>query len=201
MLHAGVYAQGDVGGLLWAVHGLQKTVGELPGAGQGGQVQARLGPDYFEFLALLLNPGRASLGADTEPVYALGGAYRAVAFYGNAKAACVQGLNEGGVYLQQRFATRQYREPILAVACGPLGGDLVGQGLCGGKFAAQGAVGTHKVGVAKTTNGGGTVAFAACPEVATGKAAEHGGAAGLAAFALQGVENFFDAVGHGETPL
>lgn len=89
----------------------------------------------------------------------------------------------------------------MGIACGPLGCDLVGQRIGIGKFAAQSAIGAHKVGIAKTADGGGTVAFAAGPEVATGKAAEHGGAAGLAAFALQGVENFFDAIGHGRTPL
>jgi len=69
------------------------------------------------------------------------------------------------------------------------------------ELAAAFAVGADKVGVAELANGAGAVAFAAGPQVAAGKAAEHGGAAGLGAFALQGVEDFFDAIGHGDAPL
>ena len=126
VLHAGVYAQSDVGGLVWAVHGLQEAVGELAGTGQGGQVQAGLGPHHLELLPLLLDPGRTGFGADAQPVYAFGGAHSAIAFYRDAKAARMQSGDQGGIYLQQGFAAGQYRQAVLVVAYGPLGCDLVG---------------------------------------------------------------------------
>jgi hypothetical protein len=43
-------------------------------------------------------------------------------------------------------------------------------------------------------DGRGAVGLAARPEIAAGEAAEDGGAAGLRAFALQSVEDFFDGV-------
>ena len=74
-----------------------------------------------------------------------------------------------------------------------------GQSLGAVKAAAQRAVGADKVGIAKLADGGGAVLFAARPQVAAGKAAKHGGLAGVGAFALQGVENFLDLVAHGAT--
>ena len=99
VLHAGVYAQGDVGRLVGAVHGLQEAVGELPGAGKGDQVQAGLGPHHFELLPLLLDPGGTGFGADAQPVYAVGSAHGAIAFHRDAKAARMQGGDQGGIYL------------------------------------------------------------------------------------------------------
>ena len=46
---------------------------------------------------------------------------------------------------------------------------------------------------------GRTVLFAPGPEVAAGKAQEHGAAAGLHALALQGEEDFLDGIAHGRT--
>lgn len=99
VLHAGVYAQGDVGRLLRAVHGLQEAVAELSGTGEGRQVQAGLGPHHFELLPLLLDPGRSGLGADAQPVDALGRAHGAIAFHRDAKAARMQGGDQGAIYL------------------------------------------------------------------------------------------------------
>jgi len=76
----------------------------------------------------------------------------------------------------------------------PLGRNALGQGIGRGELATQGAVGAHEVGIAEAADGAGTVGLAATPEVAARKAAEHGGHARLPAFALQGVEDFLDAV-------
>ena len=48
-----------------------------------------------------------------------------------------------------------------------------------------------------TLGRGGAICFAAGPKIAASEAAKHGGAAGLRALALQGLENLFDGVGHG----
>jgi hypothetical protein len=66
-----------------------------------------------------------------------------------------------------------------------------------GKFAPPYTIGTHKLGVAKAANGCGAVFFAATPQVAARKAAKHRCAARLGTLALEGVEKFFDGVGHG----
>jgi hypothetical protein len=64
------------------------------------------------------------------------------------------------------------------------------------EFAAALAVGADEIGVAELAHRRGAVAFAPGPQVAAGKAAKHGRPAGVRALALQGVENFFDAVSH-----
>jgi hypothetical protein len=64
------------------------------------------------------------------------------------------------------------------------------------ELAAALAVGADEIGVAEGAGGAGAVFFAPGPQVAAGKAAEHGRPAGMRAFALQGVENLFDAVSH-----
>jgi len=107
----------------------------------------------------------------------------------------VQGLGQGLIDLQQGLAAGQHHIAV-ALPCGPLGRDQGGQGLGVGKLAAQGAIGAHKVGIAKPAHGRGPVGFAPAPQVAAGKAAEHRGPAGAQALALQGVENFFDGIAH-----
>ena len=79
-----------------------------------------------------------------------------------------------------------------------LGLDGGGQILGRGELAAVLAVGPDEVGVAEGADGLGPVLLAAGPQVAAGKAAEHGGLAGLAAFTLQGEEDFLDGIGHRE---
>src|SRR5471030_3006637 len=65
------------------------------------------------------------------------------------------------------------------------------------RLAAGLAVGADEVGVAELADGAGAVAFAAGPQIAAGKTAEHGGTPGMSALALQGVKDFFDTVSHG----
>ena len=109
----------------------------------------------------------------------------------------MQGGDQGLVHLQQGLSPGQHHHAVLAVAGRPLGQDAFGQGVGRGELAAQRAVGAHEVGIAELADGAGAVLLAAGPEVAACKAAEYGRRAGLAALALQGVEDFFDAVSHG----
>ena len=76
-------------------------------------------------------------------------------------------------------------------------GDGLGQRGRVGEAATAGTVGADKIGVADATRRVGTIGFAAAPQIAAGEAAEHRRPAGVAALALQGVEDFFNGVAHG----
>ena len=65
------------------------------------------------------------------------------------------------------------------------------------ELAAADTIGADEIGVAEAADRVRAIFLAAAPQVAAGKAAEHRRPPGLGALALQGVENFFDAVGHG----
>jgi hypothetical protein len=64
------------------------------------------------------------------------------------------------------------------------------------KFRPIFAIGPDEIGIAETTDGGVTIGIPAGPQIAAGKTAKHGRTARVRAFALQGVENFFDRVRH-----
>src|SRR5437588_2676482 len=74
--------------------------------------------------------------------------------------------------------------------------DRGGQVLGRGETTAAGAVGADEIGVAEVADGVGPVFFAPRPQVAAGEAAEDRRAAGVGAFALQGVEDLLDGVAH-----
>ncbi|MCY1172684.1 hypothetical protein D9M73_128270 [compost metagenome] len=164
------------------------------------QVQRRLRPDHLELLAFALHPGRAGLGADTYPVDACRRGNAAVGFNRNLEAARMQRRNQCGIDLQQGLAARHHDKSMGLVAGWPLRLDPVGQRPCIAELAAQGAVSTDKIGIAKLADGSGPVLLSAGPQVATGKTAEHGRPARIGAFALQGVKNFLDLVAHAALP-
>src|SRR2546427_1093517 len=66
------YAGGRVVGLQDVVHGLQEIAVETGAGLDGLQVEAGLRPDQLELLAAALYPFGARLGADAQPVDALG---------------------------------------------------------------------------------------------------------------------------------
>ena len=101
------------------------------------------------------------------------------------------------IELQQRLAAGADDEALLRRRHAATGCDGVGQGVGGGELAAAVAVGADEVGVAEVADRGRAVLLAAAPQVAAGEAAEHRGAAGVGALALQCVEDFLDRVGHG----
>ena len=166
---------------------------------QSVQGKPGLRPHQLELLALALHPGRTGLGAHANPVNARRRRQAAIGFHGNLETLRVQRVNQVGVHLQQGLAAGQHHKAVGAVTRGPQGGNLRSQGLGAVKAAAQRAVSANKVGIAKLADGSAAVLFAARPQVAAGKAAKHGGLAGVGAFALQGVENFLDLVAHGAT--
>jgi hypothetical protein len=70
-----------------------------------------------------------------------------------------------------------------------------------GKTPAARPVGADEIGVAEAASSAGAIGVAAAPEIAAGKAAEHGRPAAVGAFALQRVEDLFHLIAHrGGTP-
>src|SRR5688500_768681 len=86
----------------------------------------------------------------------------------------------------------------MAARVGPVARDGVGEVVCGWELSSTGSVGADEVGVAEVARRRGAVLLAARPQVAPREAAEDGGTSGMSAFALERVEDFFDAVGHRE---
>ena len=105
-------------------------------------------------------------------------------------------IDQIGIDLQQRLAAGQHDEAS-ARACGrPMGSDGRRQRLGRREPAAAGAVGADEIGIAEAADGARPVFLAAAPQVAARKPAEHRRPPGLAALALQRVEDLLDAVGH-----
>jgi len=87
----------------------------------------------------------------------------------------VQGVDEGGIQLQQGLtagADHQFRVPCPTA---PHRIDMVGQGYRARAFAAAVAIGADEIGVAEITDGGGAVALQSAPQIAAGEAQEDGG--------------------------
>ncbi len=102
--------------------------------------------------------------------------------------------------LEQGLAAREHHEAVFRLRP-PCGSEGAGKGVRIGKARAAFPVGADEVGVAEAALGAGAVLFAAGPQVAAGKAAEHGGPPRLGTLALQGLEHLFDSIGHGPKPL
>src|SRR5216684_1871449 len=139
--------------------------------------------------------GGVGFRADADPVHALGRLDRTVGLDADFEAARMQRIDEGLVHLQQWFAAGQDHVTVGADA-GPLRGDGIRKfaGRC--IAAAQRAVGSDKIGVAKPACRRGAVLLAAAPEVAAGEPAKHRGPAGMRAFALQGQKDFLYRITH-----
>ena len=109
----------------------------------------------------------------------------------------VQGLQQRSIELEERLSAGADHEPLAGLDCRatrprppPASASAVAEA------AAARAVGAHEIGVAELADGLGPVALAAGPQVAAREAAEHRGPAGVGAFALEGVEDLLDRVGH-----
>src|SRR5471032_2974548 len=179
-----------------AVHRLDEEIVEVQ-ALIGSQVLIGLRDHDLDFVALLDHQIGAHLRADADPVDAGRHRQRAVGFDGDLETDGVHRGDQFKIQLQQRFAAREDDVFAGRVSAWPQRVDSRRQRLGRGELAAALAVGADEVGVAELADGAGAVAFTAGPQVAAGKAAEHGGTPGMGALALQGVKDFFDTVSHG----
>jgi creatinine amidohydrolase/Fe(II)-dependent formamide hydrolase-like protein len=73
----------------------------------------------------------------------------------------------------------------------------ISQQVCFSETTTIDTICAYKIRVAEAADCIKAILLATAPQIATGKAAEHRRAPGLCALALQGMEDFFDAVAHG----
>ncbi len=157
------------------------------------EVESLLWHDDLQLIPEHLAQRCAGLWADADPVDAFGQLDGAIGFNGDLEALVMQGVDQLGINLQQRFATGQdAKRPNLADW--PQCCKLCSQGLCIGEFAPEGAVGAHELRIAEGANSAGTVLFASRPEVTAGKPAEYGRPSSMRPLALERVKNLFDPV-------
>ena len=118
---------------------------------------------------------------------------------GDLEALGVHRINQSRVQLQGGLTAREHDIGRLPVAGTEIGfGYGKGQTFRISELPATGAIGAHKIGVAKFANGRFAVFFPPRPQIATCKAAKHSCAPCLGALTLQGIKHLFDGVsGHG----
>src|SRR5215468_7136801 len=153
--------------------------------------------DQLQLVAFAEHEVRAGLGADANPVHAIGRIDRAVGLDADRETARMQRIDQRRIDLQQRLATGQHRIAVRARPC-PLGGDRIGKLIGGGVAPAQRAIGSDEIGVAEPADRAVAIRLAAAPQVAAGKPAEHGRSSGMGAFALQGQKDLLHRIVHQE---
>jgi len=178
------------------IHGLKEEMPEREGFKIPG-IGARLRINKLQFVAASLLELCACLGAYADPIQTRRSGNRSIGFYGYFKVAGVEGIDQGRIHLQQWLAAgADYKSLARIGVLRPLLVDGARQGIGRREPSAARSIDTYKLGVAELADRGGAIGFAARPEIATRKTAEDRGTAGLRAFALQGVEDFFYCVGH-----
>jgi hypothetical protein len=181
------------------IHGLQREALEAkPGESFGRRIGLRVDE-------LHLVPGAdaqlgAGLRAHADPVEARRRLDGAVGLDRDREAARMQRFEQRRVDLQQRLAPGDHHVTVSAPA-GPLRLDRIGKRRGGRVGAAARAIGADEIGVAEAALGTCPVGLAAGPEIAAGEAAEHRGAPGLRALALQREKDFLNGVSHAEPPF
>ena len=178
-----------------AVHRLHEKMVE-PELFVGCQVLAGLRNHDLDFVAAADDQVRTDFRADAHPVDPGRHRQGAVGFDGDLEAGQVHRVDQRAVELQQRLAAGEH--DILAgwVTRRPQAVDGVRQVGRPGKLAAAFAVGADEISVAKRADGAVAVDLAAGPQIAAGKSAKDRRPPRVGAFALQGIENLFNAVSH-----
>src|SRR3984893_13949147 len=130
-----------------AVHRLQRK----PLKGKAEVILRRracLRIDQLQFVTPAYHEIGAGFRADANPVHALGRRDGAVRLDADLEAARMQRLDQRRIHLQQRFPAGEDNVAV-GIRAGPLRGDGTNEFLRRGVAAAQRAVETDKVGVAK----------------------------------------------------
>src|SRR5262245_30343118 len=160
------------------------------------RVERLLRVDELQLIPRALVERRAAFGTYAIPVDRARHGQRAVRLDGAFEAFGMKRRDERLIDLQHRLAAGQHDiRPRSRIAV-PRGAGGAGEAGGVGELAAARSIGADEIGVAEIADGAGTVRLAARPEIAAGEAAEHGRAAGLHAFALEGVIDFLDRI-HG----
>src|SRR5450830_216875 len=140
----------------------------------------------------------AHLGTHANPVDTGRNRNRAIGLDGNLKADRMHAGNQSLIQLQQRFTAGKHHIFTGCIRSRPQAVDRLRHLIAGLELTAALTVGADKVSIAKLANRRAAVFFASAPEIATRKATKHRRTTGMRALALQGIENFFNAVSHNE---
>ena len=148
---------------------------------------------------MFLYPLGAGFGADAQPVNSRWGRNGAVGFHSYFKSSGMHGFDQFFIELQQGFAAGKDHVRGAACSC-PAVRDAPGQLLGAGEFAPVRSC-ADKIGITELACRLCPVGFAAAPQIAAGKTAKHGSPSAMYAFALQGMKDFLDGVGHDRYPF
>jgi len=107
----------------------------------------------------------------------------------------MQRLNEAIVDLQKGLATGEDNKAVRSIIA-PHTRNCIGQLVGIGKPPAAKPVGADEVRVAEGTDGCASILLSSGPQIAARKAAEDGRPPGIAALALERIENLFDRICH-----
>jgi hypothetical protein len=177
------------------VHGLKQEMSEVE-AFEHLWLDLLLRIDQLELIARALLKLNARLRAHADPVDGARHEKGAVGLDGDLESCRVECRYQRLVDLQHRLTACKHDKGRRAAISPPGFAAGSGERIGIGEFAAAIAVRSDEVGVAEIAGRGLAVSPAAGPQIAAGKAAEHGRPAGLRAFALQRIENLLDRV-HG----
>src|SRR5450830_158541 len=108
----------------------------------------------------------------------------------------MHGIDHCDIQLQQGFTAGKHYVLASWISHRPQRVDGRSQGFGSLELAAAFAIGADKICIAELANCLAAIFFAAGPQVAAAKTAKHRRTAGMGTLALQGIKNFFDAVGH-----
>src|SRR5258708_4571005 len=173
------------------IHRLEEEVGEVEVLVPLG-FSAFLPVDELQLVAVGHHDIGVGLRAHAHPVDPVWYRQSSVGLDGDLEAAVVQRRDQWPVELHQRLTTRTHDEAGRAGDLVGVGGELVRTG----EMTTAGSISADEVGVAKAADGGGALLLAPGPQVATGEAAEDGGASRVGALPLEGGEHLFDDVAH-----
>jgi hypothetical protein len=161
--------------------------------------RTRLREDELEFLTRGLPKLGAGFGTDADPINLGRRRQRAIGLDSRKKLPGAHRIEQFRVELEQRFAAGEDDEAPIETRP-PCRRDGIRKHLRRRETATAVSVAADEVGIAEPADGRCAILFAAAPQIASGKTAEHGGAPGLCALALQRLEYFFDDESQGSVP-
>ncbi len=153
-----------------------------------------LGPflriNQLQFVRICQSEWRSDLRADTKPINMPAQCLRSIGFHRDIEPFGLQRGEQPLIDLKKRLAASE-NDHAFMLGNGPTRGGGISENSSGIVFRAA-----DKIRVTESANRCRPILFPAGPEIATSKSNKHGGAPDIRAFALNGIENLFDGIGH-----
>src|SRR4051812_39678662 len=181
-----------------SVHRLQEEVAELK-TFESLRLRAALGINQLDLVAAGDNQPGLGLGTHTEPIDPIRGCDGAVGLDRYLEPFGMQRIQKSFVELEERLPPGADHEAAARLGPGPGSGHRCGQLPSRTEFSSTRPIGTEEIGVTELTGCVVAVLLPPGPQITAGKTAEHRRPSGVGAFALQGVEDLFDVIGHCST--